>query len=153
MRRPSNKARRRGVHIVEMSLIAMILAFLLLGFIVLGEGVSYYQRVAAAARDGSRWASVHGMQYQRDTGNAAATAADVYQQAIAPKLAGLDPSALTYSVSWNTSNEPFHTVLDASNNIVKVRNIVTVQVSYQWSPTSLFKKTTLSTTSSTPMSN
>jgi hypothetical protein len=65
----------------------------------------------------------------------------------------LDPSALTNSVSWNTSNEPFHTVLDASNNIVKVRNIVTVQVSYQWSPTSLFRKTTLSTTSSTPMSN
>ncbi len=42
-------------------------------------GIYRYQQVASLAREGARYASVHGSQYAADTGNAAATASDDLQ--------------------------------------------------------------------------
>ena len=59
------------------------------------------------------------------------TAADVYTQAILPTAITLDPSHLTYSVTWNKSNKP----LDVSTGYeTPVGNTVTVTVNYQWFP-------------------
>jgi len=59
------------------------------------------------AREGARYACVRGSQYQagwqRDGGQ---PRTDVYNNAILPMTAGLDPASLTYNVSWTTSNAP-----------------------------------------------
>jgi Flp pilus assembly protein TadG len=150
--RTTNHRLRRGVTLVEYALILPILTLLLFGLIILGLGVSRYQQVAALAREAARWASVHGKQYQRDTGKLAATPQDIYNSAIAPRLAGLKPSLLSYKVTWNTSNEPYHAAQDGSGNLYKVRNTVSVTVSYQWTPEALWSTRTLSSTSVVPMS-
>ena len=42
---------------------------LLLGTVVLGLGVFRYQQVQCLAREGARYASVHGPQYAADSGS------------------------------------------------------------------------------------
>jgi hypothetical protein len=85
-------------------------------------GVYYYELVATLAREGARYASVHGWQYQQDVnGGNPVTASDIYNNAILPMAVGLNPSDLTYSVTWNTTNSPYN-------------NSVSVTVTYQWTP-------------------
>lgn len=142
---------RPAATLVEFALVGSVTFLILLGLLIGGMGIFRYQQVANLARDGSRWASVHGTQYAKDTNNTAATAQDVYNQAIAPYAAGLDTSKLTYSVTWNTSNDPYHT---ATVNGVqeKVANTVTVTVTYQWVPEAYLGGITLRSTSVSVMS-
>ena len=64
----------------------------------------------------------------------------------------LDLTQLTYSVTWSTSNYPYHVVTDANNNLTKVTNTVTVTVNYNWVPEAYFGGMTLTSTSVMPMS-
>jgi Flp pilus assembly protein TadG len=123
--------RRRGTTTVEFGLTCPIVFFLVFAIIVGGLGVFRYQEVAALAREGARWASVHGGQYQEETGQPAATPADVYTNAILPGAVGLDPAQLSYTVTWNQNNWPLWVDEDAE---VPIGNTVTVTVSYQWFP-------------------
>lgn len=127
-KRPQNRS-RRGASTVEVALVAPIVFFLMLSLMVGSMGVFFYQQVARLANDATRWASVHGTQYASDTGKSAATATDVYDNAIVPNATAIDLSKLTYSVSWNKSNSPYYT--SGSNNIA---NTVTVTINYQWKP-------------------
>jgi Flp pilus assembly protein TadG len=144
--------RRRAVATtIEFALVGSVTFLLILGLLIGGMGIFRYQQVANLARDGSRWASVHGTQYAKDTKNTAATDTDVYNNAIKPYAAGLDTSKLTYSVSWNTSNDPYHTT--TVNGVqVQVANTVTVTVTYQWVPEAYLGGITLSSTSISVMS-
>ena len=130
--------RRRGTHLLECAVVVPVLFLLLFGLLVGALGVFRYQQVASLAREGARYASVHGSQYQEVTGKPAATAADVYTNAIAPRAVILDPSQLSSSVTWNPDNRQGSTV--------------TVQVTYQWVPEAYLGGLTLSSTSTTPMS-
>jgi Flp pilus assembly protein TadG len=112
--------RRRAAHIVECAVSYTILSLLIFGLIIGGLGVFRYQEVASLAREGSRYASVHGDEYHEGTGKPAATAADVYNNAILPKAVALDPSQLTYNVTWSPDNNQGSTV--------------TVKVTYHWIP-------------------
>ena len=123
---------RRGGTLLEFA-VAAPSVMLLIGLLVGGLGVFRYQQVAHLARDASRWACVHGSQYASATGNAAATATDVYQQAIVPNAGGLNLSHLSYSVTWNTSNSPTRTTTVNGNTVV-VANTVTVTINYQSIP-------------------
>ena len=143
--------RRAAATIVEFAVVGPLALLLLIGLIVGGLGVFRYQEVAFLAREGSRWASVHGSQYAKDTGKTAATPADVYQQAIAPKATSLNPSKLTYAVTWNTGNAQYHTAT-VNGQTVKVANTVTVTVTYQWLPEAFLGGITLSSTSVSVMS-
>jgi Flp pilus assembly protein TadG len=134
---------RRGGSLVEFAIVAPVTFLLMLGLLIGGMGVFRYQQVAQLARDASRWASVHGTQYAQVTGNPAATATDVYNNAISPYAAGLNLSNLTYSVTWNASNSPAHT----NANGQKVANTVTVTVNYQWIPEAYLSGVTLTATS------
>jgi hypothetical protein len=67
-------------------------------------------------------------------------------------LVGFNASALSCSVTWNTNNEPYHVTTDPSGNQTKVRNTVTVKVSYQWTPEAFLGTKTLTSTSTMPMS-
>jgi Flp pilus assembly protein TadG len=144
-----NKTRRGGT-LLEFAMVAPVTFLLLLGLLIGGMGVFRFQQVAHLARDAARWASVHGTQYATDTGNAAATATDVYNQVIYPNAAGLDLSHLTYSVTWNTSNSPSRTTT-VNNTSVVVANTVTVTISYQWIPELYFGGTTFSSSSTAVM--
>jgi hypothetical protein len=94
---------------------------LILGTCSTAMGVYYYQLVATLAREGARWASVHGTQYAADTGNPAATPADIYNNSILPMAVGLNLNNLNYAVAWNTTKSPYN-------------NSVSVTVTYQWTP-------------------
>ena len=142
---------RRGATVVEFALVGPIVLLLLIGLLVGGMGVFRYQEVASLTRMSSRYASVHGTQYQLDTGQPAATAPDVYNNVIVPQNVSLDLSQLQYSVTWNTDNGPYHTAI-SNGNVVYVNNTVTVQITYQWIPEAYFGGMTLSSTSVTQMS-
>jgi Flp pilus assembly protein TadG len=142
---------RRGAVAVENAFILPVFITMILGTLTLSLGVFRYQEMSYLAREGARWASVHGGQYAIDTGNTAATSDDVYNNAIKPKMATLDPSSLTHSVTWSTNNFPYHTTTDANSNLVKVTNTVTVTVSYNWIPEAFFGGITLTSTSVMPM--
>lgn len=152
MRVRRHSRRVRGAIAVENALVLPVLFTMVLGSFVAGFGVFRYQEIAYLAREGARWASVHGGQYAADTGNAAATATDVYNTAIRPKMNAVDAAHLTYSVTWNSNNFPYHTVINAGGNLVKVTNTVTVTVHYQWIPEALFGGGSISSTSVLPMS-
>ena len=70
------------------------------------------------------------------------SAADVYNNAILPYATGLAPSALTYSVTWQTSNSPTRAISTSIPPGLPMRNTVTVTVTYTWGP-SLYKVGTL----------
>lgn len=142
---------RSAALMVEFALVAPATFLLLLGLLIGGTGVFRYQQIARLARDASHWASVHGTDYAKDTKNPAATAQDVYNQVIAPKATGLDLSQLSYSVTWNTSNSPYHTVI-VNGQPVKVANTVTVNITYNWIPEAYLGGVTLGTTSVSVMS-
>jgi Flp pilus assembly protein TadG len=150
MIRRSASVQRKGFAASESLVVLPTLFFLIIATVVGGYGVFRYQQIAMLAREGARWASVHGGQYQQDTGNAAATPSDVYNNAIAPYATSLDLSQLTYSVSWNTSNMPY----SVSNDYEKpTGNTVTVTINYKWFPEMyLVGPITLSSTSTVPMS-
>ncbi|HEV3257778.1 MAG TPA: TadE/TadG family type IV pilus assembly protein [Gemmataceae bacterium] len=142
---------RPAATLVEFALAGPATLLLLLGLLIGGLGTFRYQQVARLARDASRWASVHGTQYAQDTKNPAATAQDVYNQVMAPNATGLDLTHLTYGVTWNTSNSPYHTAT-VNGQQVKVANAVTVTITYQWIPEALLGGITLSSTSVSVMS-
>src|SRR5215510_7946720 len=101
--------RPHGTSTVEFAVTCPIALFLIFATIIGSLGAFRYQQVAALAREGARWASVHGSDYERETNNPAATAADVFNTAISPSAVALDPNRLSYSVTWNSSNEPLTT--------------------------------------------
>jgi Flp pilus assembly protein TadG len=147
------RARRRhskGAVALEAAIIVPTLFFVIMTILVSGMGVFRYQQMAYLAREGARYASVHGGQYAAETGNSAASATDVYNNAIKPKAIALSLDHLSYSVSWNSSNYPYHVNI-VNNQLVKVTNTVTVTVSYNWVPEFYFGGMTLSSTSVMPM--
>lgn len=129
---------RRGAHLVECAVVYPVVFTLLFGLLIGGLGVFRYQEVASLAREGARYASVHGDEYQSVTGYSAATGDDVYTKAIKPKVVILDPNHLHYNVTWSPDN--------------KQGSTVTVQLSYDWVPEAYLGGITLSSTSTMPMS-
>lgn len=145
----SLKPCRSGIVATESVVVLPTLIFLILATVVGGYGVFRYQQLSMLAREGARYASVHGGQYQLETGYPAATAQDIYNNAIVP-LATLDLSQLTYSVSWNADNMPYSVNGDYETS---TNNTVTVTVYYKWFPEAyLVGPITMSSTSTMPMS-
>lgn len=151
---------RSGVVMAEAAIVLPILFLLILGMSLLGLGVVRYQQVAAVAREGARWACVHGGEYALETGHAMATPATVYNSAIKPFGTALDQSqmtfgsnggnghALSFTVTWLDASE-MPTYKDASGNTVV--NKVTVSITYTWVPEGIFGPLTFKSTSVMPM--
>ena len=96
---------RRGVQAVEAAIVLPVVMMLILGTCSTAMGVYYYQLVATLAREGARYASVHGSQYVQPCryGGTPVTASDIYINAIKPMAVGLNLSNLTYTVQWGTA--------------------------------------------------
>lgn len=129
-----NTQPRPAATLVESAVVLSALMIIIVGFLVMALGVFRYQQIAALAREGARYASVRGTRYEMATGNAAATPQQIYDNAILPKAVALDPSELTYSVTWSPDK--------------RQGSLVTVRLSYHWLPEALFGSGTLTSTSS-----
>ncbi len=142
---------RRAVVSVEAAIIFPVVILLILGLIVGSLGIFRYQEVCYLAREGARYASVRGTDYKNEvSGATAATAQDVYDNAIKPRVMVLDPTKLSSSVSWDSSNAPYSMI---SNYEVPKNNTVTVTVTYQWLPELyIIGPITLTASSTLPMS-
>jgi Flp pilus assembly protein TadG len=151
------KQRRSGAAVLESALVLPVTFLLTLGLIIGGLGVFRYQEVASLAREGARWASVHGGQCVREANpNSSSptltTANDIYQNAIQPQAVGLDLTQITVTASWDNASQ-MPTYLDYTKSPPAWRtNTVTVTVTYKWLPEAYLGGITLSSTSVMPMS-
>ena len=144
---------RRGSSLVEAAIALPVALMFILGTCVIGLGIYRYQQVASLAREGARYASVHGTQYASDTGNSAATGASIRSNAILPMAIGLNPNNLTSSVTWNTTNSPTSVNPNSTPPGWPLQNTVSVTVTYQWTPELYISgPISLSSTSTMPMS-
>jgi hypothetical protein len=129
---------RRAVTVVENTLVLPALFLLVIGFIVAALGVFRYEELASLAREGARYASVRGYSYEVATGEDAATPAEVFNNAIKPKVVALDADHLSYSVTWDPDN--------------RQGNLVSVELTYRWIPEVFFGGVDIKSKSTMPMS-
>ncbi len=132
MKRRRDPRSRRGVVLAEAAVVYPVLLLFLLGIVTLGLGVFRHEQVAALAREGARWASVHGPTYQKEHNKPALTSEDVKSTVIIPKMVGLDPSQLTCTLTMTSG-------------------MATMTLSYNWIPETLFSPITLSSTAKAPI--
>ena len=144
--------RRSGALAVETAFVYPVFMLLLLGLLVGAAGVFRYSQLASLTREAARYASVHGGQYAQEMKVTAPTPADIYNNVVLPRAEGFDTSQLNYSITYNTSNMPYHTTLDSNKNVIPIQNTVTVTLTYQWLPEAFLGGVTLSSTSVMPMS-
>ncbi len=115
-------ARRRwGGTLVEGAVVGSLFLMLLLGTVIVGNGVFRYQQVADLAREATRYASVNSASQP----NAAAIKTYLLTYA-----AGMDTSKLSCTIDWSTSS------------------VVTVAVTYQWTPEAFLGSSAISISSS-----
>lgn len=124
---------RRGVTLAECGVCYSVAMLLIIGTMCVGMGVYRAELVSALAREGARWASVHGATYQSENNAAAPTSNDVLTNAITPMAVGLDTSQLSCSLTMTSTT-------------------ATVTVTYNWIPELYFSPVTLSSTSVMPVS-
>jgi Flp pilus assembly protein TadG len=147
---------RRGTTLIESAIVLSVTCLFLIGLMAIGLGVSYYQAVAYLAREGARYASVHGSQYAQVTGGAAADAAAVYNNAILhiPETGALrsdlDYTQLTYSVSWDDPSKSPVYLVDPATNTYRI-NYVNVTVNYSWLPQAYLGSSAITLTSTSRM--
>lgn len=144
------KSCRSAATVVEFAIIGPVTFLLLIGLLVGGLGIFRYQQVVRLAQESARFASVHGADYAKESGNPAATSTQIYDQVIAPKAAGLDPKQLSISVDWNKDKSPYHNET-VNGQTTKVTNTVTVTVTYNWIPEAFLGGVTLRGTSTSMM--
>lgn len=129
MLRRTSSCRRRGTHAVECALVYPVFFLIVLAMVICGMGIFRYQQMAWLAREGARYASVRGDDYALETGNTAATQADI--QTYVQSLAAVpDPENVTVTVTWNNSNATYRVTSDNGQAHV---NTVQVAVQYNWS--------------------
>jgi Flp pilus assembly protein TadG len=143
--------RRMGTTAVECAVVYPSVFIFTLGLVIGAAGVFRYQELASLARRAARYAAVHGTQYAKENNTTAPTPDQIYNSVVVPNLVGLDSSKLSYSITYNTSNQPTHTTT-VNANVVAVTNTVTVTLTYQWFPEAFLGGITLSSTSTMPMS-
>lgn len=140
--------RRSAATAVEFAVVGAVTFFLLFALLIGGMGVFYYQEVAHLAREGSRYASVHGGQYHLDgvdtrTGVPQVDSSADVANYLQTRMVALNPNLLSVTASWSApagytpNNMPYYD--DTNPNLVPpgqnvINNYVTVTVSYQWSP-------------------
>ncbi len=143
--------KRRGATVVECAVVYPLVFLLTLGLIICIMGVFRYQEVATLAREACRYAAVHGGDYAKETGNTAPTPQEIYDQVIKPKSIALDPSQVTYSITYDKTNHPVHAII-SNGDVTYKYNTVTVVVTYRWIPELYWGGVTLQSSCSTQMS-
>lgn len=157
-----NRTQRRGVVAVEAAIVFPVLFLLVLGMVGLGPGIFRYQQVATLAREGARYASVHGAQYAAEQSALTqskvlpATYVDIYNNAILPRAVGMDPNCIVFnssSVVWPNGNAPIIANPSSTPPGAPLIATVSVTVKYNWTPEIGFlSPVQLQSTATVPMS-
>lgn len=134
IRREPGASRRRGTAAVEAAVVYPAAILLLMGTVIVGLGVFRFEQLQFLARQGARYASVHGPTYASESGQSMASTSSVltFVQQMAVGLEGLECTAVNYS----SSSMPCS---------------VSVTLTYTWSPVSLFSPMTWTVTSTMPV--
>jgi len=152
---------RRAALAVEAAVVYPVVILFFLALVIGGVGVFRYQQVACLSREGARWASVRGGNWQSETKKSSPTQQQILQQAVLPYGAGMDPSSIALQVEWVDQSTGTAVPWDSAGKDVlsltaakdSVTNTVRVTVTYQWSPELfLLGAITLQSTCEIPMS-
>jgi Flp pilus assembly protein TadG len=156
------RSKRRGAVVVESAVILPILFLLVIGMCVLGPGIFCYQQVATLAREGARYASVHGAQYAAEQSVLTkskvlpADYAEIYNNAILPRAVGMDTASIVFdasSVVWPNGKSPITANPNSTPPGAPLIATVSVTVRYNWVPmVNFINPVMLSSTSTMPMS-
>ena len=122
VRRCTTRGRRgeRGSYIIELGLAFLIFFVLVLGVLDVGRGIYTYNFLAGAAKEGSRYAMVHG-----SSSGSKASSSDV-QTVVQNWLIGVpSPASATVTTTWTPSSE-------------NPGSLVNVKVQYTYTPISNF---------------
>lgn len=142
---------RTGATVVESAVVYPLVFLFTVGFIVGTMGIFRYQEVATLAREACRYASVHGADYAKDNNMTVPSPTDIHNEAVLPRVVGLDPAQIKTTITYDKSNAPYHSKI-VNNEVVFVQNTVTVVVSYTWIPEAFLGGLTLTSSCSMPMS-
>jgi Flp pilus assembly protein TadG len=125
---------RRGTTAVECAVVYPVTILLLMGTVIVGLGIFRYGQLQSLAREGARYASVHGPLYASENSQPMASTSTVlsYVQALAVALDGLNCTAVSYSA----------TTLPCT---------VSVTLTYTWTPETYFDSMTWTVTSTMPV--
>ncbi len=124
---------RRGVTTAECGVVYAITLLLIIGTMIEALGVFRYQQLSWLAREGARYASVHGPTYQSENNASAPTGSSVLSTVITPLMVGLDSTKLTCTLTMTS-------------------NTATVTLTYNWVPEGfLTTPITLTSTSVMPI--
>jgi Flp pilus assembly protein TadG len=126
--------RRRGATALECAAVYPVAILLLMGTCIMSLGVFRYQQLQFLAREGARYASVHGPTYASESGQPMASTSTVLTQVqgMAVILNGLNCTAVNYS----------STTMPCT---------VSVTLTYTWTPEKLFSPITWTVTSTMPV--
>lgn len=113
-RKPGVARWSRGQTAAEFAMIALPLLMLTFGILVCGMAVYNYNFVCDAARDGVRYAIVHG-----SDASPAATSTDIQNYVLA-EAHGMNKSDFSVSTTWSPNNSP--------------GSVVSVTVTYNFEP-------------------
>lgn len=135
MTRPrNNKKTRRGITAVESAVVYPITMLLLIGTVVVGIGIFRYQQIQFLAREGARYASVHGPTYAEEQGlpEASTQSVQTYLQSFTVGMPGL----VCTNVSYSSASSPC---------------TVSVTLQYTWTPEALMTPLIWTITSTMPV--
>ena len=94
------RKRQRGSALVESGLTMIVFLTVIFGLMDFGRMVWAYNLVSHAAREGTRYAMVHGRNSSHP-----ATASDI-TNVVTSQAVGLAPASLRVNVSWIPNNKP-----------------------------------------------
>ncbi len=152
---------RRGAAALEAALVFPVLLALLLGVIVGGIGVFYYQEVACLAEEAARFACTRGLDYQKDSDNPSPTRDQILNQVVLPLAVSMAPDQLSLQMQWIDRGSNLAYDWDGATKDIRsitpqgeyVNNAVRVTVTYTYSAGVLFGPVTLTSVAEAPMLN
>jgi hypothetical protein len=134
IRRRRKSCERRGLSAIEGAAVYPTTIFLLMGTVIMSLGIFRYQQLQFLAREGARYASVHGPTYASESGQPVASPSTVLAQ-VQGMAVGL--SGLSCSVQFLP--EP------------TMPCTVSVALTYTWTPEAFFSPITWTVTSTMPV--
>lgn len=145
------RQRRDGATLVESAMIYPVVFLLIFGIVLMGVAVFRYQQVSHMAREGARWAAVHGARYSLENpAGTPGTDANVFANAVQPHAAGMNLQQSDVVIVWTTNKDQTSSVVvtDPATGLAKLQtkaNTVSVTVTYSWN-TGLFGTIPVSST-------
>lgn len=125
---------RRGATVVECGIVAPVVFLMILGILICGFGIFRYHQIEHLSEESARWLALRGPRYQTRTKTPEPTSSDVLNQVVLPRAMSLDPKKLSCTVSWNAD-----------------KTLVTVTLSYMWTPEAFWKPVTFRSATITPV--